>query len=176
MAEQTQRDHFSLGCGSMINSTRISIFRQLYLEECLHNTHTRLYRVGCQLGVPPLASLPTEHLTWGRRQVSCDLCSLEGVGWSWEISSSVTPYLWNQFLCNPVSAPWWLSYPNYTQRSREGIISLISWRNRKWARIHTQHRVPHSTTTTRGSQRTGYVTVGHLTLAPLQWMSNNTIR
>lgn len=69
----------------MSNSIRTSIFRELYLEECLCNTHVLLHCVGCRLGILPPASYTTEHLTWGRRQVSSDFCSLEGVGKSWGI-------------------------------------------------------------------------------------------
>ncbi|KAM9596440.1 transmembrane protein 220 isoform 2-T2 [Trichechus inunguis] len=62
--------------------TQPSCHRQLYLEEHLCNTHIILYHVGSWLGILPLTSYTTEHLTRGRRQ---------GAVWSGDYSSMDEP-------------------------------------------------------------------------------------
>lgn len=73
--------------------------RELYLEECLCNTHILLHHVGCRLGILPPASYTTEHHTWGRRQ---------GAVWSGDYYGMDEPM--PQFI---KEASWWKNSVGY---------------------------------------------------------------
>lgn len=81
------------------------------MEECLYNTHPLLHRVGCRLGIQPLASYKTEHLPRGRRQ---------GAVWSGDYHSMDEPV--SQFIRE---SSWWKNSLGHCYRSCSFPIYLM---------------------------------------------------